>query len=102
MDHLHHVALPVRDIDAAVNWYQSRFDVNVAYRDQSWALLHFDNISLALVLPEQHPPHIAVEREDAEIHGPLTPHRDGTASVYVRDPWGNAVEYLKPAKANED
>ena len=60
-------------------------------------MLAFDNVSLALVLPDQHPAHIAVERENAETHGTLTEHRDGSASVYVKDPWGNAIEYLKAA-----
>ena len=97
MDRLDHVAIPVEDIGKALDWYRSRFDIEIAYRDESWALGRFDNVALALVMPDQHPPHIAVARDDAERQGPLTPHRDGTASVYVKDPWGNAVEYLKPA-----
>jgi len=95
MERLHHVAVAVTDIDKALEWYQAEFNVETAYRDESWALLQFDNIALALVLPEQHPPHIAVERDKAESYGPLTPHRDGTASVYIQDPWGNAIEIIK-------
>jgi catechol-2,3-dioxygenase len=95
MQSLHHVAVTVTDINKALEWYQAEFDVETAYRDESWALLHFDNIALALVLPEQHPPHIAVESDKAESYGPLTPHRDGTASVYIQDPWGNAIEIIK-------
>ena len=33
------------------------------------------------VVPDQHPPHIAVQREDAERWGTLMPQRDGTASI---------------------
>ncbi|MGR8950344.1 MAG: VOC family protein [Gammaproteobacteria bacterium] len=95
MDTLHHVAIPVGDIAAAVDWYAERFEVDIAYADDSWALLRFENISLALVLPTQHPAHIAVERPDAAAYGTLTPHRDGTASVYLQDPWQNTVEILK-------
>ncbi len=95
MDRLHHVAIAVPDIGKALGWYRDQFDVESVYVDESWALLKFDNISLALVLPDQHPPHIAVERVNAESYGALTPHRDGTASVYIRDPWGNAVEIMK-------
>ena len=95
MDRLHHVAIGVPDIDKAIDWYRDQFDTEIVYVDESWALLKFDNIALALVLPEQHPPHVAVECENAEIYGTLTPHRDGTASVYIRDPWGNAVEIMK-------
>ena len=95
MDRLHHLAIQVSDIARSVAWYRERFDVDVAYRDDSWALLRFANVSLALVQPDQHPPHMAVERDDAMAFGTLTPHRDGTASVYVADPDGNAVEILK-------
>ena len=95
MDRLHHVAISVPDISEALAWYSDQFDVETVYSDESWALLKFDNIALALVLPRQHPPHIAVERENADSYGPLTPHRDGTASVYIRDPRGNAVEIMK-------
>lgn len=98
MDRLHHIAIPVTDIAAAVEWYQPRFDVEIAYQDASWALLKFDNIALALVLPDQHPAHFAIERKDAESYGTLTPHRDGTASVYVEDPWRNIIEILAPSE----
>ena len=95
MEELHHIALPVNDIGKAVTWYEKNFDVSKVYEDESWALLAFENISLALVLPGQHPAHIAVTRANAEKHGKLTTHRDGSSAVYVTDPWGNAVEYLK-------
>ena len=34
---------------------------------------------------------------DADRYGDLTLHRDSTASVYVQDPFGNTVEFLKLA-----
>jgi catechol 2,3-dioxygenase-like lactoylglutathione lyase family enzyme len=87
MDKLHHVAVVVPDIQQALQWYE----------DASWALLRFGNIDLALVLPGQHPPHIAIERPDASAYGPLRQHRDGTASVYVNDPFGNVIEIMQAA-----
>jgi len=95
MDRLHHIAFQVTDISQALSWYQDNLDVDVAYADDSWALLTFENVQMALVLPGQHPPHIAVERADAENYGPLTKHRDGTASTYTEDPFGNAVEIMQ-------
>ncbi len=97
MDKLHHVAVEVADIPRALAWYRERFEVETVYVDDTWALLAFENVSLALVTPGQHPPHFAVERQDAEAFGTLTPHRDGTASVYLEDPGGNAVEVLRTA-----
>lgn len=95
MDRIHHIALSVPDIGRATAWYKGQFDFVTLYEDKTWALLEFDNIALALVLPDQHPPHIAIVCDNAESYGPLTKHRDGSASVYVRDPWGNAIEIMK-------
>lgn len=98
---LHHVALCVTDIAPAVHWYTEMLNASVAYQDKTWALLDIENTSIALVLPSQHPPHVAFGSPNAERYGDLTPHRDGTASVYVQDPFGNTVEFLKPAAQEE-
>ena len=94
LDTLHHVAIPVKRLDETVDWYLAKFSARVLYRDATWALLEFANIQLAFVIPEEHPPHVAFERDNAHEFGRLTPHRDGTQSTYVRDPSGNAVEIL--------
>lgn len=91
---LDHFAIEVPDIAAAVNWYRQHFACEIAYQDDSWALLEFANVKLAFVLPGQHPPHLGFFIPNADRFGSLTPHRDGTRSVYVRDPAGNAVELL--------
>ncbi len=94
---LHHVALCVSDIASAVDWYTETLSASVAYQNGTWALLGIENTFIALVLPSQHPPHVAFESPDAERYGDLTPHRDGTSSVYVQDPFGNTIEFLKLA-----
>lgn len=98
LDTLHHVAVPVADVAAAVSWYRDRFACRVAYEDATWALLEFANTRLALVVPEQHPGHFAIVRDDADRFGALTAHRDGTKSTYIEDPFGNAVEVLMLAE----
>ncbi len=90
-----HIAIAVANIQQALQWYRSRFDVQTVYEDATWAMLRFGNIDLALVLHGQHPPHIAIEKDNAQVHGALKAHRDGTASVYVNDPFGNVIELLK-------
>lgn len=95
MDRLHHIALTVPDIAQALAWYRGQFEVETIYEDRTWAMLRFGNIDLALVVPGQHPPHIAIERPNAEMFGPLKHHRDGTASVYVQDPFGNVIEVMQ-------
>jgi catechol 2,3-dioxygenase-like lactoylglutathione lyase family enzyme len=96
LDAIHHVAVAVRDIGAAVEWYSRHFRCRVVYRDDTWAMLEFANVRMALVVPEQHPAHVAFVHPRAEEFGPLKPHRDGTRSVYVKDPSGNPVEILAP------
>ena len=58
-------------------------------------MINFETTCLALVLPEQHPFHFAIESDDASSYGELTEHRDGTASVYIKDIDGNNIEMLK-------
>ena len=94
LDTIHHVAIAVRDLKVAVEWYRAHFHCRVSYQDDTWAMLDFANMKLALVMPEQHPPHLAFVNPEAERFGTLKTHRDGTRSCYVRDPAGNSVEIL--------
>lgn len=97
LDSLHHVACVVRSVSESVQWYRLRFRCEVAYEDDTWALLRFANSSLALVTDGDHPAHIGFVAPSALTAGPLKTHRDGTRSVYVADPSGNTVELLDPA-----
>jgi len=94
LDSIHHVAVPVQDIQSAVEWYTKTFQCRVSYQDATWAMLEFANMKLALVLPDQHPGHVAFVHPEAAQFGTLQSHRDGTKSVYINDPAGNAVELL--------
>ena len=94
LDALHHVTISVRDIAEAVTWYSENLHCTVAFQDATWAMLNFANISLALVIPEQHPPHIAFTHPQAEKFGPLKTHPDGTRSTNISDPSGNPVEIM--------
>ena len=98
MDKIHHIAIEVDNISESVEWYKKNTNCDISYQDDTWAMLNYDNIGLALVLPKMHPPHIAFEKKNAEDYGKLKTHRDGTASVYINDPSNNAIEILKKAK----
>lgn len=95
LDVIHHVAIQVEDVKQARAWYERQFKVNVLYEDDSWVLLEFANTKLALVVPGEHPPHIAVEREDIDSLGTVKCHRDGTESVYINDTHNNIVELIR-------
>ena len=51
LDHIHHIAIPVPNIAKALEWYTSRFNCEVEYVDETWALLEFANTKLALGPP---------------------------------------------------
>ncbi|MCW5821221.1 MAG: VOC family protein [Cyanobacteria bacterium TGS_CYA1] len=96
LDKIDHIAVQVEDIGQAVSWYQNTFNCNVEYQDDTWAMLAFSNIKIALVISAQHPVHIGIVRPDASNFGKLKTHRDGTESCYVSDPSKNILEVLKP------
>ena len=91
MESIDHIAIVVTNINHAVNWYTKNRDCEVIYQNETWADLQFENIKLALVLPQDHPPHIAFE--DNSIEG--TEHRDGSESIYEHDTFGNIIERIK-------
>lgn len=94
LDEIHHTAIQVKNIAKAVHWYTKHFKCKIEFQDNSWAMLKFSNMSLALVSPEQHPYHFAVVQKDISRYGSVTQHRDGTSSVYIKDEDGNNVEML--------
>jgi catechol 2,3-dioxygenase-like lactoylglutathione lyase family enzyme len=94
LDSIDHIAIPVEDVASSVDWYKREFHCDVTYQDDTWAFLKFGNIKLALVVPSQHPAHIAFVSPDAEKFGALQLHRDGTRSCYVKDPAGNSIEIM--------
>ncbi|MCA8995527.1 MAG: VOC family protein [Planctomycetaceae bacterium] len=96
LDNLHHVAISVKDIAEAVDWYREKFRCEVTYQDETWAMLKFGNIEMALVLPDEHPPHIAFTSSQATGDPKLKTHRDGTRSYYTADCAGNVLELMDP------
>ena len=96
LDPIDHIALAVPNVKEAVDWYTANFQCSIEYQDATWAFLRFRNIKLALVVPNQHPPHICFVSNRAADFGKLKRHRDGTSSCYVKDAGGNAVEIMEP------
>ena len=94
LDSIHHVAIEVDDVKEAIAWYADKFRCQISYEDDTWALLQFGNLSLALVTRGEHPAHVGFVTENAAEYGELKTHRDGARSIYLADPAGNAVELL--------
>ena len=91
MKKIDHIAIVVNDIKESVAYYVDNHDCMILHCDESWGYLQFDNIKLALVLKDEHPPHIAFEVD--EVEGKT--HRDGSISKYIEDPSGNKIELIE-------
>ena len=98
---LDHVAIIVDDPQAASQWYVDQFDAELIYADDSWAFIEFDNVKLAFVIKGQHPPHLAFKTRTFAEGDKVKKHRDGSESVYKRDPWGNFYELIRYAASDE-
>ena len=92
---LDHVALQVKNPAQAANWYKEKFDADILYCDKTWSIVQLDNIKIAFVVKTQHPAHIAFEVDVFKTSDKVKQHRDGSSSIYKRDPWGNTIEYIK-------
>ena len=89
-----HLALESSNINRSVEWYKEKFNCEIKYQDNSWALLRFDNISLALVTPGDHPPHFAIVDDRIKFSQDNKIHRDGIAYKYEPDPDLNVIEKI--------
>jgi len=96
MNRIDHVAITVDDVRESVDWYVNEHGCSIIYCDDTWAMLQFENIKLALVVDDEHPFHIAFEVKDPGIESTL--HRDGSISRYIKDPSGNSIELIKYPK----
>ena len=55
-----HLAIIVNDIASSVEFYTENYNCSVKHQDETWAMLQFSNINLALVLEDEHPNHFAL------------------------------------------
>lgn len=95
-----HIAIQVENIREAVEWYTSYHGAVSLYVDDTWGVVQFENIKLAFVLKQSHPAHFAFKVGNF-FGGKM--HRDGTRSLYKKDPWGNTYELIAyPEDIKED
>ena len=93
-----HIAIESTDIAKSVDWYKNKFNCKIKYQDKSWAMLEFENVSVALVVPGQHPPHFAVVDKTVGELSKSKVHRDGIKYLYETDPDENYIERIdKPS-----
>ena len=89
-----HIAIQVGNVTESVRYYLDQFNCDLKYKDDTWALLSFKNINLALVTKTQHPNHFAIVDENLSIHKDIKYHRDGIGYIYTEDLDSNFIEII--------
>ena len=94
---LDHIAINVKNVRKAAKWYANNLGATIKYMDETWASMSLNGITVALTMPNQHPPHIAFTLEkwsDFPEGHEIKYHRDGSAYLYLEDDDGNTIEYI--------
>ena len=98
MDIIDHIAIKVSNLNAAEAWYLGHLNAEITFRDKKYIRLKVGNTNIALIDEAYYPwAHIGVlveNFEDLPEFGQRVQHRDGTVGVYVKDPFGNYIEYI--------
>ena len=94
-----HIAIKVDDLESAEKWYCENLKGNVTFRDEKYIRIKVENTNIALIDKKYYPwQHIAILVENKDElpleKGEVVKHRDGTIGVYVKDPFGNYLEYI--------
>ena len=98
MDIIDHIAIRVANLREAEEWYLDHLKAEVTFRDPKYIRLKVRNTNIALFDQAHYPwAHVGVlvgDKEDLPNEGTRIEHRDGTIGVYVKDPFGNYIEYI--------
>tara|TARA_R100001480_G_scaffold19227_1_gene28666 strand:- start:422 stop:754 length:333 start_codon:yes stop_codon:yes gene_type:complete len=98
MDIIDHIAIKVSDLEQAEAWYMEHLDAQVTYSDHKYVRLKAGNTNIALINEKYYPhAHIGIlvsDKDKLPDNGTRVEHRDGTIGVYVKDPFGNYIEYI--------
>tara|TARA_Y100001937_G_C7000482_1_gene276219 strand:- start:204 stop:539 length:336 start_codon:yes stop_codon:yes gene_type:complete len=94
-----HIAILVDDLEMAEKWYIEKIGGRVTHKQENYVRLKLKNTNLALLSTAfiTSKPHIGILCEDIEElpkNGSLVKHRDGTTGVYLKDPFGNNLEFI--------
>lgn len=96
-----HVAFVVPNIEDAVNWYLENAKAKIIYKDKTWALIDIFGNKIAFALPNMHPNHVALLVKSKDQfpeflleNDEIRQHRDGSQYIYLKDPFGNAIEWV--------
>lgn len=97
-DLVDHIAILVDDLEIAEEWYTEQLKAEISYKDYKYVRLKVHNTNIALINRQYYDyAHIGIlveNKEDLPENGKVVHHRDGTIGCYVKDPFGNYLEYI--------
>tara|TARA_B100000902_G_C27290165_1_gene906664 strand:+ start:1673 stop:2020 length:348 start_codon:yes stop_codon:yes gene_type:complete len=101
-----HIAILVDDLEAAEKWYVEKVGGEVTHKQENYIRVKLKNTNLALLSNKftSSKPHIGIlceKYEELPADGSLIEHRDGTTGVYVKDPFGNDIEFIHYANQSK-
>jgi len=99
MSTVDHIGILVDDLKVAEKWYSEHLNGEVTFRDEKYIRMSIENTNIALIDRAYYPhAHFGILVENKEElpteKGKVVEHRDGTIGVYVKDPFGNYLEYI--------
>ena len=102
-----HIAIRVEDLELAEKWYCDNLGAKVTFKDDKYTRIQVQNTYIALIDQNHYSyPHFGVLVEnkcDLPLEkGEVVKHRDGTVGVYVKDPFGNYLEYIWYSDGQKD
>lgn len=94
-----HIAIMVDDLELAEKWYIENVGGEVTHKQENYVRLKLQNTNLALLSSDfvTSKPHVGIlcnKIEDLPNIGAKVSHRDGTTGVYLKDPFGNNIEFI--------
>jgi len=89
----------INDLELAEKWYIENIGGEVTHKQENYVRLKLQNTNLALLSKDfiTSKPHVGIlcnKIEDLPSTGAKVSHRDGTTGVYVKDPFGNNIEFI--------
>ena len=94
-----HIAILVDDLKIAKKWYIDKVGGIVTHEQENYIRLKLKNVNLALLSTSfiSSKPHVGIlceKLDDLPSEGTIIQHRDGTTGAYVKDPFGNNIEFI--------
>jgi len=101
-----HIAILVSDLKIAEEWYTENLKGKITFRNEKYIRISVANTNIALIDKKHYDKaHFAILVDNFNElplnKGEIIKHRDGTVGVFIKDPFGNYIEYIWYSEDNK-